>query len=130
MSAIKAIPVCQMGLIKAIGCGMPGIGKKFLKNKAAELKLSVFDLLKQNQSISRTVEANYIEDTQSQVLQQYFMLTFTYSLKNFGIRQSYQAHMGKKEVAVLRDFFRNIAVNNSTALNERMDTYRTIKARR
>lgn len=61
-----------------------GIGKKFLKNKAAELKLSVFDLLKQNQSISRTVEANYIEDVQSQVLQQYFMLTFTYSLKNFG----------------------------------------------
>ncbi|HKO81781.1 MAG TPA: outer membrane beta-barrel protein [Chitinophagaceae bacterium] len=61
-----------------------GIGKKFLKNKAAELKLSVFDLLKQNQSISRTVEANYIEDTQSRVLRQYFMLTFTYSLKNFG----------------------------------------------
>ncbi|MGZ8510635.1 MAG: outer membrane beta-barrel protein [Chitinophagaceae bacterium] len=61
-----------------------GIGKKFLKNKAAELKLSVFDLLKQNQSISRTVEANYIEDIQSQVLQQYFMLTFTYNLKNFG----------------------------------------------
>lgn len=61
-----------------------GIGKKFLKSKAAELKLSVFDLLKQNQSISRTIEANYIEDTQSQVLQQYFMLTFTYNLKNFG----------------------------------------------
>ena len=61
-----------------------GIGKKFLKSKTAELKLSVFDLLKQNQSISRTVEANYIEDTQSQVLQQYFMLTFTYNLKNFG----------------------------------------------
>ena len=61
-----------------------GIGKKFLENKAAELKLSVFDLLKQNQSISRTVEANYIEDTQSRVLRQYFMLTFTYSLKNFG----------------------------------------------
>ncbi|WP_276502447.1 outer membrane beta-barrel protein [Terrimonas pollutisoli] len=61
-----------------------GIGKKFLKNRAAELKLSVFDLLKQNQSISRTVEANYIEDSQSRVLQQYFMLTFTYNLKNFG----------------------------------------------
>ena len=60
------------------------IGKKFLKNRTAELKLSVFDLLKQNQSISRTVEANYIEDVQSQVLQQYFMLTFTYNLKNFG----------------------------------------------
>ncbi len=59
-------------------------GKKFLKNKVAELKLSVFDLLKQNQSISREVTATHIEDSQSRVLQQYFMLTFTYSLKNFG----------------------------------------------
>ncbi len=61
------------------------IGKKFLKKKAGELKLSVFDLLKQNQSITRTVTGAYIEDAQSQVLQQYFMLTFTYSLKNFGV---------------------------------------------
>lgn len=60
------------------------IGKKILKNKAGELKLSVFDLLKQNQSITRTVTGAYIEDATSQVLQQYFMLTFTYNLKNFG----------------------------------------------
>jgi len=62
-----------------------GIGKKFLKNQAGELKLSVFDLLKQNRSITRTVDAAYIEDVRNQVLQQYFMLTFTYKLKNFGI---------------------------------------------
>ncbi len=61
------------------------IGKKFLKRQAGELKLSVFDLLKQNQSIVRTVTGAYIEDVQSQVLQQYFMLTFTYNLKNFGV---------------------------------------------
>ncbi len=60
------------------------IGKKFLKKQVGELKLSVFDLLKQNQSFVRTVTGAYIEDAQSQVLQQYFMLTFTYSLKNFG----------------------------------------------
>ncbi len=60
------------------------LGKKFLKNKQAELKLSGFDLLKQNQSITRTVTANFIQDVQTKVLQQYFMLTFTYSLKNFG----------------------------------------------
>ncbi|MFC0774323.1 outer membrane beta-barrel protein [Terrimonas alba] len=73
-----------------------GIGKKFLKNRAAELKLSVFDLLKQNQSISRTVEANYIEDSQSRVLQQYFMLTFTYSLKNFGKGRSTRMNMQRR----------------------------------
>jgi hypothetical protein len=59
-------------------------GKKFLKDQKGELKLSVFDLLKQNRSITRTVTESYVEDVQSQVLQQYFMLTFTYKLKNFG----------------------------------------------
>lgn len=65
-----------------------GIGKKFLKNQAGELKLTVFDLLKQNQSIQRTVGETYVQDVQNQVLQQYFMLTFTYSLKNFGTAKS------------------------------------------
>lgn len=73
-----------------------GVGKKFLKSRAAELKLSVFDLLKQNQSISRTVEANYIEDSQSRVLQQYFMLTFTYNLKNFGKGRTSRPNMERR----------------------------------
>ena len=60
-------------------------GKKFLKNKAGELKLSVFDILKQNQSLTRSVTESYIQDSQSKVLQRYFMLTFTYNLKNFGV---------------------------------------------
>jgi len=60
------------------------VGKKFLKNQDGELKLSVFDLLKQNRSISVNVTDSYIQNIQNQVLQQYFMLTFTYKLKNFG----------------------------------------------
>lgn len=60
------------------------IGKKFLKNQAGELKLSVFDLLKQNQSISRSVTESYVEDVSNSVLTQYFMLTFSYRLRNFG----------------------------------------------
>lgn len=59
------------------------IGYKFLKNNAGELKLSVFDLLGQNTSISRTVTETYIQDKQTQVLQRYFMLTFTYNLRSF-----------------------------------------------
>lgn len=59
------------------------IGKKFLKDQSGELKLSVFDLLKQNRSITRNVTESYVEDVQNQVLQQYFMLTFSYKLKNF-----------------------------------------------
>jgi hypothetical protein len=60
------------------------VGKKFLKNQAGELKLSVFDLLKQNQNISRNVTNTYIEDSRSNIIRQYLMLTFTYSLRNFG----------------------------------------------
>ncbi len=60
------------------------IGQKFLKNQAGELRLSVFDLLKQNKSITRNVTESYVEDVKNQVLQQYFMLTFSYKLKNFG----------------------------------------------
>ncbi len=60
------------------------LGKKILKGQAGEIKLSVFDLLKQNQSITRTITSLGIEDSQTNVLQQYFMLTFTYKLKNFG----------------------------------------------
>jgi uncharacterized membrane protein YgcG len=74
----------SQGLNQSYWLWNAAVGKKFLKNKAGELKLSVFDLLKQNQSISRTIDANYIEDSRSMVLQQYFMLTFTYSLRNFG----------------------------------------------
>jgi hypothetical protein len=46
--------------------------------------LSVFDLLNQNQSITRTTTENYIEDVNTKVLKRYFMLTFTLNLKNFG----------------------------------------------
>ena len=60
------------------------IAKKILKGQKGEIRLSVFDLLNQNQSISRNVTETYFEDVTTKVLQQYFMLTFTYNLKNFG----------------------------------------------
>ena len=73
------------------------VGKKFLKHQKGEIKLSVFDLLKQNQSIVRTVTGAYIEDAQSKVLQQYFMCTFTYNLKNFGIAKPSSGGYRNKE---------------------------------
>lgn len=59
-------------------------GKKFLKNNKGEIKLSVFDLLKQNISINRDITESYIEDQRNKVITRYFMLTFTYNLRNFG----------------------------------------------
>ena len=61
-----------------------GIGKKVFKDQLGEFKLSVFDLLNQNKSISRNVTELYIEDTKTDVLKQYVMLSFTYNLRKFG----------------------------------------------
>ncbi|HEV7348628.1 outer membrane beta-barrel protein [Telluribacter sp.] len=59
------------------------IGKKVFANQRGEFSLSVFDLLKQNVSIRRNVTDIFVEDVQSNVLQRYFMLTFTYNLRHF-----------------------------------------------
>lgn len=59
------------------------IGYKFLKNKVGEVRLTAFDLLKQNNSFTRTVTESYVEDNVTNVLTQYFMLTFTYNIRNF-----------------------------------------------
>ncbi len=48
------------------------------------IKIQGFDLLRQYISVSRTVADNYIQDVQSNVLQQYFMVSFTYFLNKFG----------------------------------------------
>jgi hypothetical protein len=56
------------------------IARQLFKKKNGELKLSVNDLLNQNQAIRRNVGDNYIEDTRSLVLKRYFLLTFTYNL--------------------------------------------------
>lgn len=59
-------------------------GYRFLPDRKGELKLTVFDLLNQNTSIQRNVTDIYIEDERTQVLKQFFMLTFTYNLRAFG----------------------------------------------
>lgn len=60
-----------------------GVGYKFLKNRQGELRLSVFDLLNQNNNVARNVTETYIEDQRNIILRQYFMLTFTYNLRYF-----------------------------------------------
>ena len=56
---------------------------KFLKNKALEARISAYDILNQNKSISRTVTETYIENNVTQVLQQYFIFQLTYTIRNF-----------------------------------------------
>jgi Outer membrane protein beta-barrel family/Carboxypeptidase regulatory-like domain len=59
------------------------LGYKFFKNKSLEVKVSVFDLLKQNASVARSITETYVEDTRSNTLQQYYMLTVTWNIKHF-----------------------------------------------
>jgi hypothetical protein len=65
-----------------------GLAKMFLKKRQAELRLTVFDILNENRAISRNVEQNYIEDVRSEVLNRYFLLSFTYHIKKFKGPQS------------------------------------------
>ena len=60
-----------------------GLGYKFLKNNAGELRITGYDLLNQNRSIQRNVTQTYYEDVKTKVLNRYVMLTFTYKLRKF-----------------------------------------------
>ncbi|HWB25040.1 MAG TPA: outer membrane beta-barrel family protein [Chitinophagaceae bacterium] len=72
-----------------------GFAKQFLKNKAAELRLTVYDLLNQNVSIQRNVTENYVQDIQTKTLTRYVLLTFTYNLRSFqGSQQNRRGGFG------------------------------------
>lgn len=59
------------------------IERYFLKQSKGLLKFSVFDLLNQNNGVSRTAQLNFLENKQIIVLGRYYMLSFTYSLSGF-----------------------------------------------
>ncbi len=61
------------------------ISKFFLKNKRAELKISAFDILNRNIGVSRNVSQNQIVDQSYNVINQYFLVGFTYSLQKSGL---------------------------------------------
>ena len=55
----------------------------FINDKAL-VTFKVYDLLNQNTNARRTATQSYIEDVQSTVLQQYFMLSFSYKFNTLG----------------------------------------------
>ena len=73
------------GFNTAVPIWNASISKFFLKNKRAELKLSAFDLLNKNVGISRNVTQNQIVDQSYNVINQYFLIGFTYSLQKSGL---------------------------------------------
>jgi hypothetical protein len=58
------------------------LGKKFLKAQAAEVRIGFYDILDQNNNISRTVTASSITDTRTNAFQRYFLILLRYTLKS------------------------------------------------
>ncbi|MFM7497610.1 MAG: outer membrane beta-barrel protein [Bacteroidota bacterium] len=60
------------------------LATKVLPNKLGEWRISVFDLLGQNRSVSRSVSELFVDDNRNTALGRFLMLTFTYNFRNFG----------------------------------------------
>jgi len=72
----------------------PALGFRTKKN-LWEFKIFAFDLLNQNQAISRTVQQTYVEDVNSLVIQRYAMVQVLYNIKKFS-KQGEPAYQPKK----------------------------------
>ena len=59
------------------------IGHKFLKNDALEFRVSAYDILNRNVSVTRDVSDTYIENTVTNVLQRYVMFSLRLNLSAF-----------------------------------------------
>ncbi len=60
-----------------------GLGWKFLKNNAGELRLSCNDILEQNSAVQYNTTETYFEDSRTNIIPRYVLLTFTYNFKSY-----------------------------------------------
>ncbi|MGZ5282899.1 MAG: outer membrane beta-barrel protein [Bacteroidia bacterium] len=88
------------------------VGYKFFKDKSLEAKVSVYDLLNENNSISRNVTETYIEDSETNVLNRFVMFTLTYNLRKFGANNNTQQENPDEEKRQHRNPNRNMQQGN------------------
>ncbi|MBO9151138.1 outer membrane beta-barrel protein [Chitinophaga sp. GCM10012297] len=72
------------GFKKGIVVYNAALGFDFLKEKRAQVKLYAYDLLRQNTNIRRNVTELGTFDTQTDLIEQYFMVTLSYNISKFG----------------------------------------------
>jgi hypothetical protein len=60
-----------------------GVGKQLFKNKRGEVQLSMYDILGQNNNVAQNFYDSYYEETNSNVLTRYVMLSFSYNIRKF-----------------------------------------------
>lgn len=71
------------GFRKGVAMWSAAVNWQLMDKQQATIRLAVYDILKQNAGIYRSITETYVEDNQSMVLQQYFMLSFIYNLRRF-----------------------------------------------
>jgi hypothetical protein len=76
-------PQVAQGFQKSAWFWNSTLAYSFMKEKAT-LTLKVYDLLNQNTNARRIATQNYIQDSQSTVLEQYFMLSFSWKFNTLG----------------------------------------------
>jgi len=63
------------------------LAKKFFKVNVAEIKFTVYDILKQNNGINRIIGENYFEDVRANVVPSFYMLTIGFNINKFASTQ-------------------------------------------
>ncbi|MCW3122384.1 MAG: hypothetical protein JWQ38_1876 [Flavipsychrobacter sp.] len=59
------------------------IGKKVFKKHQGDIRITMFDLLNDNNNIQHTITDTYLQDSYSNIIQRYYMLVFTYKIREF-----------------------------------------------
>lgn len=71
------------GIQKTVTLLNAGLTYLFLKDQKGQLKISAYDLLNENISVVRSTKENMIIDRQLNNLQRYYLLTFSYNIRDF-----------------------------------------------
>jgi hypothetical protein len=61
----------------------------------AEIKFTVYDILKQNNGINRIIGENYFEDIRANVVPRFFLVSISYNLNRFGANKDQKNLPGK-----------------------------------
>ncbi len=70
------------------------IEKNLLKDKKGTIRLQIFDILNDRNSLRRTTTSNYSSDSYTKSINRYMMLTFSYRFNSFGGGGSDPSMMG------------------------------------
>jgi hypothetical protein len=80
-------PLVAPGFQKSSNLLNIALARQLLKKDRAEIKLSGYDILNQNISVSRNINENTITDSQSQIVKRYFMVTLRFKFNKSTVKE-------------------------------------------